>query len=177
MTRQRGQALVEFALITPLMFLMVFGLIYGAVIFVDYLNFSNDARTVARRIAVTTDADTRDSLVAYYNTEAKSKFARFYTVTRKIMYRTTDEKVATLTADTDTDTFKYVVSEAVKDTEGNVTTPEVTADKNDLLDVVVTVSFDRDNLELPWVLYRTGFPPKHFAIKYTMKLEKIDYSS
>ena len=174
MTRQRGQALVEFAFTTPLMFLMVFGLIYGAVIFMDYLNFSNHARTVAREIAVTTDADRRDSLVADYNTEANSTFARFYTVTRKITYRTTDGEEAT---PTDTDTVKYVISAEVKDADGNVTTPEKTAGKDDLLDVVVTVNFDRDNLELPWVLYRTGFPPKHFAIKYTMKLEKIDYSS
>lgn len=177
MTRQRGQALVEFALITPLMFLMVFGLIYGAVIFVDYLNFSNDARTVARRIAVTTNKESRDSLVANYNTDANSKFARVYNVTRKITYRTTDGEEATPTEDDATDTVKYVISAEVKDADGNVTTPEKTAGKDDLLDVVVTVNFDRDNLELPWVLYRTGFPPKHFAIKYTMKLEKIDYSS
>ena len=64
MARQRGQALIEFALMAPMIFLFIFGMIYGAAIFMDYLNFSNDARTVARNIAVTTNETTRESLKA-----------------------------------------------------------------------------------------------------------------
>ena len=154
MKRQHGQALVEFAFMMPLMFLMVFGLIYGAVIFLDYLNFSNDARAVARRIAVTTNETDRAELIDDYNKAANSKFARFYNVTRQVGYSYAKK---TITTD-----------------EG--TTEEVD-DMTKPIDVVVVVKFERDNKDLPLILYKTGFPPEEFAIRYTMKLEKLDYSS
>jgi Flp pilus assembly protein TadG len=142
MTKQRGQALIEFAFMIPLIALFIFGMIYGAVIFMDYLNFSNDARTIARRIAVTTETTKRQEMVESYNTPSKSKFASFYNVTRNVYFVDEDENIVT--------------------------------NLDDSVDVMVMVNFDRDNKDLPWVLYKTGFPPKHFAIKYTMKLEKAD---
>ena len=30
----------------------------------------------------------------------------------------------------------------------------------------------RDNKDLPWIVYKVGFPPEEFAIQYRMKLEK-----
>lgn len=159
MTRQRGQTLVEFALTTPLMFLMVFGLIYGAVIFMDYLNFSNDARTVARRIAVTIDETKRKNLLESYNTAANSTFARFYKVTRKVYLVDGDGNLVT-------DSSGSLIKE-----DGNVIT-----NWDDSVDVMVTVSFDRKNDDVPRVLNWVNFPPSHFAIKYTMKLEKSSTS-
>ena len=77
MKRQQGQTLVEFALIAPLMFLLVFAMIYGGVMFVDYLNFNNEARTLARQIAVANSADRAELLQEYSKVDGKS-FERFY---------------------------------------------------------------------------------------------------
>ena len=52
MRKQHGQSLVEFALIIPMFTLFLFGLIYGGIMFRDFLDFSNEARAVARQIAV-----------------------------------------------------------------------------------------------------------------------------
>ena len=39
MNRQKGQALVEFALLVPLLFTMCFAMIYGGMMFMDYLQY------------------------------------------------------------------------------------------------------------------------------------------
>lgn len=136
MKKQRGQTLVEFALMAPMIFLLVFAMIYGGVMFMDYLNFCNEARTLARRIAVASTAD-RAKLMEEYNTD-KGEVTRFYTVNMTAAYSYDED-----------------------DTEQN--TP---------VDAVVTVTFKRDNTDLPWVVYKIGFPPEKFSIKYSMKLEK-----
>ena len=61
MFKQRGQALVEFAVIVPLFFTMFFAALYGGILFMDYLQFNNAARGVARAIAIS-DSDTRTKL-------------------------------------------------------------------------------------------------------------------
>ena len=48
MTKQRGQSAVEFALIAPMFFLMCFGMIYAGILFMDYLQYNNAARDIAR---------------------------------------------------------------------------------------------------------------------------------
>ena len=137
MKRQQGQTLVEFALIAPLMFLLVFAMIYGGVMFVDYLNFNNEARTLARQIAVANSADRAELLQEYSKVDGKS-FERFYNVTMKAGY-------------------------GYDETDTAQTTP---------IDAVVVVEFKRDNKDLPWIVYKVGFPPEEFAIQYRMKLEK-----
>lgn len=132
MKKQRGQTLVEFALMAPMIFLLVFAMIYGGVMFMDYLNFCNEARTLARRIAVASTAD-RAELMKTYNTDKGEEFARFYTVNMTAKYSPNDEKP---------------------------------------VDAVVTVTFNRNNEDLPWVVYKIGFPPQTFKIVYSMKLEK-----
>jgi len=132
MKKQRGQTLVEFALMAPMIFLLVFAMIYGGVMFMDYLNFCNEARTLARKIAVASTAD-RAKLMEKYNTDTGEEFARFYKVNMTAAYSPNAEKP---------------------------------------VDAVVTVTFNRDNKDLPWVVYKIGFPPKSFKIEYSMKLEK-----
>ena len=68
MKRQHGQTLVEFALIAPMIFLMIFGMIWGGFMFMEYLRFSNDLRAAARDIALT-DADDRAKLEEKYVTD------------------------------------------------------------------------------------------------------------
>lgn len=49
---QRGQSAVEFALIAPLIFLMIFGMIWGGIMFMEFMHYSNAVRTAARVVAV-----------------------------------------------------------------------------------------------------------------------------
>ena len=150
MRRQRGQTLVEFALMAPMIFLLIFGMIYGGVMFVDYMNLNNDARALARRIAVA-DTSTRAELLELYSEDAinahkesenkddpiPASFKRFYDI-------------------------KMIASYGYKEEDTEKTNP---------IDAVVTVTFSRDNKDLPWIVYKVGFPPEHFAITYKMKLE------
>ena len=139
MKRQQGQSAVEFALIAPLVCLLIFGGIYGGIMFIDYLNFSNEARTVARQIAVASD---KAAAIAPYSTGATTdgkSFERFYKVKMTAVFIKEDG--------TEQDT-----SEGAED-------------------VKVTVNFTRDNKDLPWIVYKVGFPPAYFKIVYRMKLE------
>ena len=49
--------MVEFALIAPIVFLMIFGMIWGGIMFMEYMHYSNAVRTAARQIAVTNETD------------------------------------------------------------------------------------------------------------------------
>lgn len=140
MKKQRGQTLVEFALMAPMMFLLIFGMIYGGVMFIDYMNLNNDARALARRIAVADTTAERQALLEKYSANsADSSLKRFYDIK--------------MTAD-----YSYADNDTAK------TKP---------IDAVVTVTFNRDNKDLPWIVYKVGFPPEKFAITYKMKLERI----
>ena len=52
MKRQQGQSAVEFALMAPIIFMMIFGMIYGGIMFMEYMHYSNAVRTAAREIAM-----------------------------------------------------------------------------------------------------------------------------
>jgi len=44
--------MVEFALMVPIVFMMIFGMIWGGIMFMEYMHYSNAVRTAARVIAV-----------------------------------------------------------------------------------------------------------------------------
>ena len=52
MSRQKGQSAVELAFILPIFFTMVFGMIYGGMMFMDYLSLNNSAYVAARDISL-----------------------------------------------------------------------------------------------------------------------------
>lgn len=52
MKRQKGQSLVEFALVFPFFLLFILGLIYSGMLFYDYSTLSVIARSVARERAI-----------------------------------------------------------------------------------------------------------------------------
>ena len=85
MRKQKGQSAVEFALMAPIIFAMVFVMIYGGVMFMEYFTMSNNARTVARQVAVTTDEDERNQLMTNFNRDSERDFP-LYNVTRKVSY-------------------------------------------------------------------------------------------
>ena len=123
----------------PMMFLLIFAMIYGGVMFIDYMNLNNDARALARRIAVADTTAERQALLEKYSaSSADSSLKRFYNIK--------------MTAD-----YSYA---------------ETDTTKSNPIDAVVTVTFNRDNKDLPWIVYKVGFPPENFKIVYSMKLEK-----
>lgn len=50
--RQKGQTILEFALVLPWLFLLFFAIIYGAWMFEGYLQYNNAARDAARDISI-----------------------------------------------------------------------------------------------------------------------------
>lgn len=62
---QKGQSIVEFALILPLFLLLVLGIIYFGSIFADYLTLNSIARNSAREAAVVTVSQESQRQAAY----------------------------------------------------------------------------------------------------------------
>ena len=52
MRKQRGQAIVEFALVLPFFLMLCFGIIFAGLLFSDYLTLSNLARESARAASI-----------------------------------------------------------------------------------------------------------------------------
>ena len=66
MKKNKGQSLVEFALILPFFLLLVFAIIYGGMLFHDYSTVSNVARSIARERAITPGSITNAKIIEYY---------------------------------------------------------------------------------------------------------------
>lgn len=76
MTKQKGQAFVEFALIFPFFVIMVFGMIYGGILFMDYLQLNNAAREVARDISVSETDSNRENLKINFENRSGDRYKR-----------------------------------------------------------------------------------------------------
>lgn len=70
---------MEFALMTPIILLLIFGAIYGGAMFIQFMNYSNEARRIAREIAVVS-TDKRKEKVDQYNGVAMGSFGTLYKV-------------------------------------------------------------------------------------------------
>lgn len=87
MRKQKGQAAVEFALVVPLFFAMCFAMIYAGMMFMDYLQFNNAARAVARQISMTTDSEQREKIAddfTNHKLEYVKQLTKLYTPTFKV---------------------------------------------------------------------------------------------
>lgn len=146
MNKRRGQSVVEFALVIPLFALLLFGLIYGGIMFLQWLNMSNDSRAEARRIAVMTKEQIKDTFDGSLPTKANPKsftgakrFGSFYTVTQKFW---------------------------IENDESNPPKPK---------DIVVMIELERDNKDLPNILRWMNWPPEKLKpLEYRMKLEHMN---
>lgn len=70
---QKGQVLVEFALILPLFLLFIFSIIYFSMIFLDYMTLSTVARNSAREASVANSTEYADDYKAirdHYQTQS-----------------------------------------------------------------------------------------------------------
>ena len=65
MRKQKGQSLVEFALVIPFFLFIVFAIIYAGMLFHDYSTLSNIARSAAREAAIVTGTD-YDNIKTFY---------------------------------------------------------------------------------------------------------------
>ena len=81
--KQKGQAIIEFAVVLPLFVLFLFGIIYSGMLFYDYISLSNLARSAAREAAIvqTLDSGKIQNMEQYYTTKASSLLTSLYTPT------------------------------------------------------------------------------------------------
>ena len=166
MRKQRGQSALEFALMVPMIFLLIFGCIYGGIMFIHFMNYSNEARRIARDIAVQVDSTKRAELVTKYNGVAANSdeetLGGIYKVTLKTQLLMTVEKT-----DADGNTIKDANGKPI--TKLDPITNE--SDYSKAEEVHVRFDFyhgeDENNLkDFPF-----GFPPSSFAASYHMVLE------
>ena len=148
MRMRRGQSTVEFALIAPMLFLMIFGMIWGAFMFIEYMHFSNQVRTVARQIAVTNPNERNRSLLDRYEDELNN-FYEEHNMPK--MYHP--------------EIFLNYMDE-------NNNKIEDGTKKGDVTVTVFLVMNESDYNSLPNILKLVDFPPKGIkTIEYRMKLE------
>lgn len=97
MRRQRGQSAVEFALVAPMVMLLIFGAIYGGIMFLEFMNYSNEARRIARDIAVTNKEQRQDLVQNTYNGDADT-LGGIYKVTLTTQLKDENDKDVTASA-------------------------------------------------------------------------------
>ncbi len=78
MRRQKGQAVIEFAVVLPLFLLVVFGCIYSGMLFYDYSTLSNLARSGAREAAIIEGSDYTE-IQGHYRDRATNLTTSLYT--------------------------------------------------------------------------------------------------
>ncbi len=147
MKRQRGQSMVEFALMAPIVFMMIFGMIWGGIMFMQYMHYSNAVRTAAREIAVSVNDTNKDDTIT-----AKEDWLReLWRKEVAVKFYEPDPKI----------TIKNVTA-----ADGTVTRDKV---------VIVIVYFKMEENaynSLPNILKNLQFPPRSIkALNYRMKLE------
>ncbi|MGN0950633.1 MAG: TadE/TadG family type IV pilus assembly protein [Mitsuokella sp.] len=64
---QRGQSIVEFALILPLFMLILWGIIYFGMAFADYIALNNLARSSAREASISTETQPYTNVKKVYS--------------------------------------------------------------------------------------------------------------
>ena len=99
---QKGQSIVEFALVLPLFLLIVFGIINFGFLFADYVALNDVARSSAREASIAPAEgnqhiqDTYDKIAAKYQNNTKLPVQGIYdwTITIQPDTKTSDEKKA-----------------------------------------------------------------------------------
>jgi len=78
--KQKGQAVIEFAVVLPLFVLFLFGIIYSGMLFYDYISLSNLARSAAREAAIVQDLDATKiaDIQNYYSGRATNLLTHLY---------------------------------------------------------------------------------------------------
>lgn len=158
MKKQKGQSAVELAIILPMFFTLVFAVFYVGIMFMDYIQFSNAARAAARDISLApSKSDTqkefnKENIIEKLNAQDETTISK-YAAKLTNLY---DAK------------FKAKI---VNKDENNEDNEDSSNDKKE--EVVVTVTFERNDDNFPTLLYYMNFPPKTLgAITYKMPIEQ-----
>ncbi len=99
MKKQKGQVIVEFAVVLPLFLLLLFGIIYSGMLFYDYSSLSNLARSSAREAAISQSLTSTDivNIENHYKTKTGDLLTSLYTADEtepfKVINDTTDNSV------------------------------------------------------------------------------------
>jgi len=78
MKKNKGQSLVEFALVLPLFLFLVFAIIYAGMLFHDYTTLTGIARSAAREAAIVTETD-YTGIKTFYEQQSKNTLTTLYT--------------------------------------------------------------------------------------------------
>lgn len=94
---QKGQSIVEFALILPFFFFLLWGFIYFGMLFSDYLMLNDMARSYAREASLESSETVTHQKQGYYTTEfaeecAKRQVTKLYTIDKDATSVTEDEQ-------------------------------------------------------------------------------------
>ena len=141
--------MVEFALIAPIVFMMIFGMIWGGIMFMEYMHYSNAVRTAARQIAVVRNETERSAMVTSQEAWLKELWQNEVAVT----FYEPNPNVT-------------IVENYAEDGTTRLSR-----------DVVVTVGFARAK-NVPVILDAMDFPPKYIkALEYRMRVEDTSSST
>lgn len=64
---QKGQSTVEFAFVVPFLVFLFLALVYGGMLFMDYIQYNNAARAIARDVAFSQNENTEALKERYFN--------------------------------------------------------------------------------------------------------------
>ena len=145
--KQKGQALVEFAVILPMLMFLTLSIIYGGAMFADFIQYNNAARDVARDISLKQSVDSRATIIQNINKEGSELWKNY--------------------ASPLTGLYNPTMHVAFADSAGN--TNGVTEDNAE--DIEVTITLERT------VKFSSAFEkfmvfPDKIPIVYKMKIEK-----
>ena len=150
MKKQRGQVIIEFALILPLFLLMIFGLIYSGMLFYDYSTLSNVARSAARETAIASadnngNIDTGKIIQHYYDKDEH----KFHGGLITSLYIPKVDAINPHDADSSDGAFVINIEDKTDEPD----------------DIIVTIVMHL-NTSLPWV---DIVLPEDFTIRYHMR--------
>lgn len=147
MRKKQGQSAVEFALMAPIIFMMIFGMIYGGIMFMEYMHYSNAVRTAARHIAVIgNDTAKREAMITIQKNWLTDLWTNEVSVR---LYKPEPDVTIAENKDADGTTVKS-------------------------RDVVINVTFVRSD-DIPNILKALDFPPKTIkTLQYQMRIEEYN---
>lgn len=162
MTKQKGQSAVEFAFIVPFLIFIFLGLIYGGILFMDYLQYNNAARAIAREVAFTVRESETTDLPALETSLKTSLSTRYLDPIKD----SKDTPLYTPTLDISLQTEVDENNTVKKVTGVNVVISLVREENLKLFSILTGTDKEADDED------RIEFPPKELkVINYTMPIE------
>ena len=79
MRNNKGQSLVEFALVIPFFLFLVFAIIYCGMLFHDYSTLTGIARSAAREAAIVTGTE-YSGIITFYEQQSRNTLTTLYTL-------------------------------------------------------------------------------------------------